>query len=135
MADATQSPAAEAQQARKKEQANLVEGPMTATYLGGEDERSDEQKDAGVKPTVEELGGRPLMGIVFKKGEKVPVVGKLIIGKLKTLELAGVFKLEPYDKKDGTPVAGKVYVQAKRDMKALAALAKAEEKKRRGSAV
>lgn len=117
------NPAEEAQQAAKK--APVAEDVVTATWLGND---SDED-------TIRERGGREVVGVVFVKDKPTPVRGKVICKKLRSLEIGGSFAVEAYDKKHGTPVPEKLYVQAVRDLKALAARAKAEQARRRGSAV
>jgi hypothetical protein len=136
MSDPTQTTAAAAQQATKKAKAAIKGEVVTAIYLGGEDERTPEQlEEGGVKSTVDELGGRPIMGVLFKKHERTPVTGDVLIKKLRSLATHDVFEVVEYDKKDGEPQAQKLFVAPVRDMVALRKKALAQEAKRRGSVV
>jgi translation elongation factor EF-G len=84
---------AELQQELKKLAAAPSGQAVVATYLGGEDERTEEQKEAGEKATVDDHKGRPLMGVLFPKGKEVCVVGDVIVRKLASLALGNVFEV------------------------------------------
>jgi hypothetical protein len=123
------------QQAAKKLAASPSGEAVVATYLGGEDERSPEQIEAGEQSTVDEHGGRPIMGVLFPEGEEVPVTGDVLLRKLRSLAAVGIFELRPWQKGDGEPKVQKLFVAPKRDMAALKKKALAQEAKRRGSVV
>lgn len=102
---------------------------VSATWLGTD----------GDEETIKQHGGRPLMGLVFPKGKAVNVsvavntAGEVLHKKLKSLALAGVFKLGEFDKKHGEPLGAKVYVQKPKDMAALIKKAKEAQKKKMGT--